>query len=101
MRFRNVMLRHFLNFSGNWNNGLKARVSYLNSNNVTSNSNRNIGSQLSLGQIETRGSVTKQFLNLAGKIKRQKTILNKNGASNLLWMKALFFTLVAGELRKE
>jgi hypothetical protein len=35
----------FLIAGGNWNNGTKAGVTYLNSNNVASNSNRNISSQ--------------------------------------------------------
>jgi len=33
---------------GNWNNGTNAGVSYRNSNNVATNSNRNIGTQLEL-----------------------------------------------------
>jgi len=34
--------------SGNWNNASNAGLSYLNSNNVASNSNRNIGARLEL-----------------------------------------------------
>ena len=34
--------------SSNWNNGVKAGVSYLNSNNVASKSNHNIGTHLEL-----------------------------------------------------
>jgi len=34
--------------SSNWNNTANAGLSYLNSNNVATNSNRNIGAQLEL-----------------------------------------------------
>jgi len=78
------MMHTVLLFGGNWNNGVKAGISYLNSNNVTSNSNRNISRQLSLGQAKTRGLASKQFLNLASKIKRQNTILLENSVSNHL-----------------
>ena len=37
-----------LQAGGNWNNGVNAGISYLNSNNEATNSNRNIGSQLEL-----------------------------------------------------
>jgi len=37
--------------SGNWNNGSNAGLSYLNSNNVVSNSNRNIGCRLELRML--------------------------------------------------
>jgi len=40
--------RRFLLSSSNWNNSVKAGVTYLNSNNVASNANRNIGGRLEL-----------------------------------------------------
>lgn len=91
------MVHTILIFRGNWNNGVNAGVGNLNSNNVTSNSNQNLGAQLSLWQAMARGLVFKQFLNLANKTKRQNTILSKNSVSNHSWAKALFFTLVTGE----
>ena len=97
LRFRNRMVRTILIFSSNWNNGLNAGVSYLNSNNVTSNSNQNIGARLSLWRAMARGLAFKQFLNLANKTKRQNTILSKNSVGSHLLMKALFFTLAIGE----
>jgi len=40
-------------FGGNWNNADKAGVAYLNSNNVTSNANSNIGSHLELRSVSS------------------------------------------------
>ena len=97
LRFRSNMVHTILIFSSNWNNDVNTRVSYLNSNNVTSNSNQNIGTQLSLGRAMARGLVVKQLLNLANKTKRQNTIISENSVSNHSWVKALFFTLVTGE----
>jgi len=92
------MVHTILIFRGNWNNGVNAGVGNLNSNNVSSNSNQNLGAQLSLERAMARGLAFKQFLNLANKTKRQNTILSKNSAGNHLLTTALFFTLVTGEV---
>lgn len=40
-----------VNVGGNWNNGSKAGVSYVNANNSLSNSNSNIGARLNFGNF--------------------------------------------------
>jgi len=67
-------------FSSNWNNGVKASVGYLNSNNVATNSNHNIGRQLSLEQIMVRGLLLNNLYTLPHK--RQNTILSRSNVSN-------------------
>jgi hypothetical protein len=52
----------FLIAGGNWNNGTKAGVTYLNSNNVASNSNRNISSQLELRTFRTERTALNSIL---------------------------------------
>ena len=58
------MKKLFLLASSNWNNGTKAGVAYLNSNNDATNSNTNNGSQL-----ELRDNPLNKYFNLYRKVK--------------------------------
>lgn len=53
--------RRSLLSSGNWNNTDNAGVDYLNSNNVSTNTNRNIGSHLELVAIRSELSPEQHF----------------------------------------
>jgi len=55
---------------GNWNNSANAGPGYLNSNNSTGNSNRNIGAHLSFQRIGKESVERKQPRNLTPKVKQ-------------------------------
>ena len=75
-------------FSSNWNNGVKAGVSNLNSNNVATNSNQNISRQLSLGRIMARSSPLNSFYTMPI-LKAKHNTLSR--IVLVIFMKTLFF----------
>jgi len=79
--------RRFLLSSSNWNNSVKAGVTYLNSHNVTSNANRNIGGHLELRlvlsycpeqhfNLHPRKRVEHTAYQVRGLVSKEKTLLS-------------------------
>lgn len=82
------MMHTVLLFSSNWYVGVRAGISYLNSNNVATNSNHNIGRQLSLGQIMARSLSLNSFYTLPELKAKHNTFLK---AVLVIFMKILLF----------
>jgi len=82
------MMRVVLLFGSNWNNGVKAGISYLNSNNVATNSNHNIGRRLSLGQMMARSLSLNSFYILPELKAKHNTFLK---VVLVIFMKILLF----------